>query len=265
MRADEVVAMTRPSVVEPGRPWRLGQALDLGTWEGANERGIANRDISASSEIASRLLDVSGDQARFDEITWKYSHDQHPGPFDLCATVTSRTHRSGRLESVELVLEAISQDGAPAVQGDGIIAFGEVEPSSSEISDGVTASFASEPWAELLADRLREDPRFAEVTNSYDGSIGLQFGRVTLGLRIYRGRVIDQGHAVFNDATFSIASSTHGWLEFARRPRNEFISFAMADRFSVRGSTYEYLRLTSAVMAATDLVRELIRAELEEI
>jgi acyl dehydratase len=119
-------------------------------------------------------------------------------------------------------------------------------------------SFGSDGWVNLLAQSLEKDETFATATSSFDGSIVFNFGETSLGLRIYRGRVIDSGRAVVSSATFAISAPFAVWLKFAKRPRNEFISFAMADQFKVRGSTYDYLRMTRALMVITDHVRGLL-------
>lgn len=257
---------TPSSDFEVGRPWRLGQVLDLGQWDSADELTNVRRAHSASAMITSRLLDLAGDEVvRLDEIAWKFPGNRRAGVLDLRATVTSRAQRAGRFGTFDLLLEAVGQDGAVVVQGECIVDLDDGALPTCDTSGTTNARFAGDPWVSVLVDRLREDARFAEATGSYDGSIGFGFGRCTWGMRIYRGRVIDQGRGVFKAATFGIAAPTHLWVEFARRPRNEFISFAMADRFEVSGSTYEYLRMTSAVMVVTDHVRELVRAELEEI
>lgn len=121
-------------------------------------------------------------------------------------------------------------------------------------------SFGSVAWTTRLAERLRDDEDFGAATSSFDGTMALAFGDTVSAVRIYRGRVIDAGRALATNATFTIVASYETWLAFARRPRNEFISFAMGDAFRVRGSTYDYLRLTRAVMIATDHVRALLAA-----
>jgi len=120
-------------------------------------------------------------------------------------------------------------------------------------------SFASAGWLADLVRRLGESKEFADATASFDGSVALHFGARSVGVRLYRGRIIDQGRAVVANATFSVGAPASTWLRFAARPRNEFISFAMGDAFEVRGSTYDYLRMTKALMLMTDEVRTLIR------
>jgi hypothetical protein len=244
--------------------WRLGQVLELGRCNEPTEFDSDRLGVSVSNEMLSRLLNLGGESAmRIDEVSWTFAHEHSISPLRLCATVTSHAVRDGH-ETFELFLAAVADDGATVVRGESVLTSHGVSQKGSDAA-GAPARFAGEPWVALLADRVREDERFATATMAYDGSIGFRFGRSTLGLRVYRGKVIDQGRVVFNDATFCVGASTHGWLEFARRPRNEFISFAMADRFAVSGSTYEYLRMTSAVIVITDHVRALIRAELGEI
>jgi acyl dehydratase len=120
-------------------------------------------------------------------------------------------------------------------------------------------SFASPNWLQALVKNVGESKEFADATSSFDGSIALHFGVGSMGIRIYRGRIIDQGRAVANNPTFSVGAPASTWLRFASRPRNEFIAFAMDDEFEVRGSTYEYLRMTRALVLMTNAVRALIK------
>lgn len=118
-------------------------------------------------------------------------------------------------------------------------------------------SFGSSEWLDALATLVSENPDFADATAPFDGSIAVDFGVGAMGLRIYQGRIIDRGRAVANGATFTLLAPPVTWLRFASRPRNEFISFAMSDAFRVEGSTYEYLRMTRALVILTDVVRAL--------
>jgi hypothetical protein len=258
LRSSNVVM--EPETADSGatQEWRLGHVFELGTWTEPIEIDAARLAVIVSGLILSRLLDVGGDRDMvFDEVAWTFTPVQSVSALRLWATVTSRSQHGGD-ESFELSLAAATEDGVAIAEGECAATFRDV----AQKEDG-PVGFVDEPWIALLTERLREDARFAEATKSFDGSIGIRFGRSTLGLRVYRGKVIDQGRSMFSAATFSVGASTREWLEFARRPRNEFISFAMADRFSVIGSTYEYLRMTHAVIVITDHVRELIRAELE--
>jgi acyl dehydratase len=129
----------------------------------------------------------------------------------------------------------------------------------AQIMEEEKPSFASPGWLNALIRNLGESQEFADATASFDGSIALHFGVGSVGIRLYRGRIIDQGRAVAGSATFSVGASASTWLRFAARPRNEFISFAMSDAFEVKGSTYDYLRMTRALMLMTDEVRALIK------
>lgn len=131
---------------------------------------------------------------------------------------------------------------------------------AAELLERQRPSFASPQWLSALAERVSGSPEFAEAAAPFDGSIGLDFGVGLVGLRIYRGRIIDQGRSIARAATFTLGAAPETWLRFAAQPRNEFISFAMSNAFDVRGSTYEYLRLTKALVILTDEVRRLLRA-----
>lgn len=124
--------------------------------------------------------------------------------------------------------------------------------------EALNPSFPSAGWVSQLIEKLKVDKDFEEATSSFNGAIAFAFGDDLLGIRLYKGKIIDQGRAVASSATFTVGATLSSWIEFVGRPRNEFISFAMKDKFSVSGSTYDYLRMTKATMLMMDHVRRLL-------
>lgn len=250
--------------------WRLGETMDLGVWNSpVPESPPELRHIEASADLLSRLVNRGGgDHAvplMVDEVAWRFASGDRGGPYTCHATVTSRKLLSGGARSFDVLLESRDVEGNAAVRGDCVATtVAGARSDAKAVEEAPFATFVNDAWVAQLGERLGDDDHFSEATSTFDGSMGLHFGRVGLGLRIYRGRVIDSGRAILGDATFSISASSHTWLEFSRRPRNEFIPFAMSDRFTVIGSTYEYLRLTRSLIVVTDHVREMVRSELEE-
>jgi acyl dehydratase len=122
----------------------------------------------------------------------------------------------------------------------------------------INPSFPSSGWVSQLIDSLSVDKDFEEATLSFNGAIAFAFGEDLMGIRLYKGKIIDQGRAVASGATFTIGATLTSWIDFVVRPRNEFISFAMKDKFTVSGSTYDYLRMTKATMIIMDYVRRLV-------
>lgn len=186
-------------------------------------------------------------------------------PVDVGETLTLSTlvtHRlldgDGIRGTVGLYLELADDARSVVLDGEATVS---VATSSAEAARDLEArrpSFASPRWLDALADALSVSKTFAEATTPFDGSMAFDFGAGAVGIRVYRGRVIDRGGQLVKGATFTVGAPPATWLRFASRSRNEFISFAMSGAFDVLGSTYEYLRMTRALIVATDEVRNLI-------
>lgn len=119
-------------------------------------------------------------------------------------------------------------------------------------------SFVSNAWLARLGRRVAQDGVFAAATHYFDGTVGLGVDELSWGWRIYQGKVIDQGARLAGDATFTLKAAARTWLEFAESVHN-YIPFAMNGRFGVSGSRYEYVRMSAAVVALTELIREMVR------
>lgn len=129
-------------------------------------------------------------------------------------------------------------------------------PQGGDVPAAAT-DFASGPWAALLRPRLERHEAFAAATLGFDGTIGLQCGDETVLLRIYKGRILESAPSLPHGATFTVAGSELAWVELALAPRNDFIARATQGAFGVTGDAYEYLRMTKAVIAVWDTIREL--------
>jgi hypothetical protein len=159
---------------------------------------------------------------------------------------------------VGLHLSAHSPEGVSMLEGTASLTVSVRSIKEAREMEESRPSFASPGWLAVLLRSLSESKEFAEATSSFDGSIAINFGVEAIGLRLYKGRIIDQGRAAINAATFTIGATPSTWHDLAKRPRNEFISFAMSDAIQVQGSMYEYLRMTRALMVLTDEIRVLL-------
>lgn len=178
-----------------------------------------------------------------------------------CVVVGRRYYPSQHRADIDLFLEVAGSTG-PVATGQCTMGVPLNAADVAELTQAERASFNSEEWATALVDDLADDEQFRDATSAFDGSIAFSFGATSVAVRIYRGRKIDRGRHLVGGATFGVGASPMTWVDFARRPRNEFISFAMSDRFEIRGSTYDYLRMTRALVVATDVVRRLLSAEM---
>jgi putative sterol carrier protein len=118
-------------------------------------------------------------------------------------------------------------------------------------------AFGTPRWAEALASRLADDARFGSAVATWDGTIGLRCGGAEVHLRIYRGRVIEVTRRAPHGATFTLGADEVTWTRLITGPRNDFLRRAMRGEFDVRGSGYEYLRLTKVLDVLVDNARAL--------
>jgi hypothetical protein len=121
----------------------------------------------------------------------------------------------------------------------------------------IARDFGSLPWARALAHRLGNDPSFASSTGSFDGSIALTVGDDDIDLRIYKGNIVEVAKKSLLGATFAIAASELTWVELFTGPYDDFVRLAARSAFRVRGSGFEYLRLTKAVRILVSHAREM--------
>ncbi|GAA5164727.1 hypothetical protein GCM10023321_53700 [Pseudonocardia eucalypti] len=119
--------------------------------------------------------------------------------------------------------------------------------------DPAGRAFGTVAWGETLTANLPAG--FADALAGWDGAIGLRAGEHEVGLRVYRGRVIEVAGRPALGPTFTVEADELTWTELVTAPANEFTRFAMAGRFTVRGNGYEYLRLTRPLHLLADAAR----------
>jgi acyl dehydratase len=146
--------------------------------------------------------------------------------------------------------DVVVQEGTSAflVQARGAVP----DPDPSILTD-----FCSLAWAEALRPRLASNPAFREATQTFDGSIGLRCGRESVQLRIFKGEVLECSASTPNGPTFTLAGSELAWVGLTLGERNDFIARATLGELSVSGSSYQYLRMTKALVAIWDAIRAL--------
>ncbi|HEY1822410.1 MAG TPA: hypothetical protein VGG83_20995 [Trebonia sp.] len=114
--------------------------------------------------------------------------------------------------------------------------------------DKTTDDIASPEWGALLAERLAADAEFASSTSTLDGSIGLvsrQGGETArVEFRIYRGSIIETGRKSLDGPTYAIEADALTWAELVTGRHDDYVRFAAQGRFTVRGSGFQYLRLS---------------------
>ena len=115
----------------------------------------------------------------------------------------------------------------------------------------------SRPWAALLHARLQADAPFAELIETYDGTIGLRIGGREVHIRCYRGQVLETVPRSILGADFLVDISGAEFVALMTAESNTFMESAMQRRLSSTGSGYEYLRMTTALIRIIDVCRAL--------
>jgi hypothetical protein len=243
----------------PGATFALGP-LPISVGGDASSPSVSH-SVGTLLQLLTESELFSPDSLAVSSFEWHQLAALTSGPeYRVSLEVTNRTLEAGGASgSVGLDVVVSDTNGQAAHQARFDVVVSTLDAVAAAKNEMAHPSFASTAWVGQLVDRLQADGVFSDAASAFDGSVAVYFGESAMGLRLYRGKLIDSGRAVVGDATFSVRSSCATWLRFARRPRNEFISFAMADHFTVSGSTYEYLRMTRALMALTDQVRSLLQ------
>jgi len=117
--------------------------------------------------------------------------------------------------------------------------------------DPATDEIASPAWGEALAVRLGSDPAFTSSVSTFDGSIGLasrsSAGLAVVEFRIYRGTIIETGRKSLDGATYAVEADALTWAELITGRHDDYVRFAARGLFTVRGSGFQYLRLTKTM------------------
>lgn len=191
------------------------------------------------------------------DLDWRFSAPIHAGDeLEFEMTIT-RCRRSSSKPAgiVHRHFELFNASGTTVQSGTSAMMVRAHDDADAEAQPH--ADFGSVPWAKLLVERLSASSEFGEGTSTFDGTVGLQAGTESVQLRIYKGRVLECARSTPHGATFTLLGSELAWVNLAAAPRNEFVARTMAGDFAVSGNVYEYLRLTKALMALWDCIREL--------
>ncbi len=113
-------------------------------------------------------------------------------------------------------------------------------------------------WGRLVGDLLAGDAEFASATATFDGSIALAVGEDEVGSRLYRGRIVDVAHKSLQGATFTVAADELTWVRPFTGVHDDYVRLAAAGAFRVRGSGFQYLRMTKAIRILVDRARKAV-------
>lgn len=121
--------------------------------------------------------------------------------------------------------------------------------------------FFTPAWARAVAAHLADDPEFRSATATWDGSFALAGGDDEAQFRIYKGQVLEAGTRSPNGPAFTLGADDLVWTGLFTARTDEFMRRAMAGQFAVRGSAYDYLRLTKALGRVVAAARHLFHAD----
>lgn len=121
--------------------------------------------------------------------------------------------------------------------------------------------FFAPGWTRLVGASLAADEAFREATATWDGTFALGCGEDEAHFRIYKGQVLEAGTRTPNGPAFTLVADELVWTELFTAHSDEFMRRAMQGQFAVRGSAYEYLRLTKALAVTVNTARTLFHRE----
>jgi hypothetical protein len=114
-----------------------------------------------------------------------------------------------------------------------------------------------------LASRLEKNADFGSSSKFFDGAVQLEIGLDKVWLKVFMGRVvfITQQPPPFG-YTFAVKGSLDGWRFALEGPKNRFREALFAGRLLVEGNILEFSRIGKAVHGLTEVLREMIQADL---
>ena len=119
--------------------------------------------------------------------------------------------------------------------------------------------FFTPGWTKLVGASLAGNEDFRRATATWDGAFALACGEDEAHFRIYKGQVLEAGVRPPNGPAFTLVADELVWTGLFTAETDEFMQRAMQGQFAVRGSAYEYLRLTKALALTVGAARALFQ------
>lgn len=225
-----------PGIAGPGHAGSGGGALAgygltsllAALRDGAPAWALVTADWQSRREV------VAGQRARHDLTITRVRPGAGGGSL-LSASVSLRAEDGTVLEQGSC---EFSSPEAPGAEAAGRYQFGTVE------------------WGKALVPYLARNEQFTAAIASYDGTIGLAAGAGEVHFRLYKGTVLEVVRRAVHGADFTLEADDSIWVELILGGRNDFMDRAMKGQFRTRGSGYEYLRMTKALVCIIDAARE---------
>lgn len=106
----------------------------------------------------------------------------------------------------------------------------------------------TQAWGRALGARLEQHPGFADMSRTFDGTIGIAAEEREVQLRLYRGRILEVAPKTLEGATITVAASDLAWTRFLLSARDDFVRRTSEGEFNCRGSSFQYLRMFKTVV-----------------
>ena len=192
------------------------------------------------------------------DLDWSFSRPILVGEVITTHILITRCRRTSRRQA-GIVGRHVSLTGADGsvLQSGTTAMLVQARHETGHDEHAVSTDFGTRAWAERLVPVLAANADFVNSVATFDGSIGLQAGRESVQLRIYKGQVLDVATSTPHGPTFTFCGTDRAWVELATAPRNDLVARAWRDEFWATGDMYEYLRMTKTLAAIWDSVRDL--------
>jgi acyl dehydratase len=191
------------------------------------------------------------------DLDWRFKHPIFAGDavhYEM-TIMRCRRHRERAAGIVDRHFRLINQDGVVVQEGSS--AFLVKARSDAPQDAHVRTDFGSREWAARLAPLLAEHHDFVAATETFDGALGFACGRESVQFRIYKSALIDVARTTPHGPAFTVSGSGLAWVGLAEAERNDYLARVTLGHFAVSGNMYEYLRMTKALVAAWDCIRDL--------
>lgn len=169
--------------------------------------------------------------------------------YEVTVTRVRRDEASGSVLSTRASM--LSEDGTVLEQGN--CDFATSETPREDAADRY--QFGTVEWAKHLVPFLEADTCFTSAITAYDGTIGIACGGNEVHFRLYRGNVLEVTRRSMNGSDFTLEADDDTWVELILGERNDFMERAIKGQFRTKGSGYEYLRMTKALVCIIDAAR----------
>jgi acyl dehydratase len=192
------------------------------------------------------------------DLEWSFRRPLLVGTSVRARILVTRCRRSTSRQAglVGRHVTLVDDDGRVLQEGTSTMLV-QARHESGHDDHAVATDFGTVAWGDALATALRSSEEFGSAVDTFDGSIGLQAGRETVQLRIYKGTILEVARSTPHGATFTLCGSERAWVQLALAPRNDLLARLSRDEFWATGDVFEYLRMTKALVATWDAIRSL--------